>query len=386
MTYYFYIDANVFLSLYGSSDDRLLEPFRQLQLLNSSVLSVFVTDQLANEVNRNKLDRAKKPMEQFLAADPQEGKSPLLVMSKILTQAIQAQSGESDSLFAELSPSERRSDLLFRCACEAFRRISDSEDEMSLFLAPFFSSPRSPSEYQMKEAWRRKACGIPPGKSNDPIGDEISWVQLLHTLKDGDRLWLVSNDSDYSTRLDGRTKLEGKTKPDGRTKPKGKAKPEGETKPKGVAKLESKRYLNPVLASELKGRGFSNGDAFVFDHLSDAIKHFIEETRHRVDPETARKLDEAKIAEDEAISREAGMTFAGYRIIHPIGGPGGTWTKTTPLDPKDAAKCPQCGCDRIVATDSARVLGDPPGVVRNRLECTNPRCRVNFASYYMVKE
>jgi hypothetical protein len=79
------------------------------------------------------------------------------------------------------------------------QRVSRSKDDVSKVLADIFSKAVRPNDGEIERAWARKQRGNPPGKRDDPLGDELSWEQILSHCKDKPRLWIITNDSDYGT-------------------------------------------------------------------------------------------------------------------------------------------------------------------------------------------
>jgi hypothetical protein len=55
-------------------------------------------------------------------------------------------------------------------------KISQSNDEVSTVLTPLFVPHR---EEELQRAKQRKECGQPPGKKAGPIGDQLTWEQIL---------------------------------------------------------------------------------------------------------------------------------------------------------------------------------------------------------------
>jgi hypothetical protein len=84
--------------------------------------------------------------------------------------------------------------------------ITNSTDAVSKALEPIFQNAQTPSPEQLERARYRKEVGNPPGKQADPLGDQISWEQLLDTYK-GEELIIVTNDGDYFCSYDGRKHL-----------------------------------------------------------------------------------------------------------------------------------------------------------------------------------
>ncbi len=52
----------------------------------------------------------------------------------------------------------------------------------------------------MQRARDRKERGNPPGKLEDPLGDQITWEQLLTYCKGAKQLWIITEDQDYFIR------------------------------------------------------------------------------------------------------------------------------------------------------------------------------------------
>jgi hypothetical protein len=97
-----------------------------------------------------------------------------------------------------------------------------------------FSNALRHSEEQLRHARDRRERGNPPGKQNNPLGDQLSWEQWLDAVKNQRRVWVITRDSDYIERIGG-----------------------------------TETVLNPFLAAELKVRGVD--DIRAFDNLAKAI-------------------------------------------------------------------------------------------------------------------
>src|SRR5262249_26110803 len=91
-----------------------------------------------------------------------------------------------------------RTKILDERITEMLTRVSRGEDEISTMLQPIFAAAKRHEAKHLKRAEARKKLDNPPGKKSDPIGDQLSWVQFLDHLKNGDSAWIVSADSDYS--------------------------------------------------------------------------------------------------------------------------------------------------------------------------------------------
>src|SRR5258708_14785060 len=67
------------------------------------------------------------------------------------------------------------------------------------FSTRFFKNAQT--ETDLTRARLRKELGQPPGKKNDPLGDQISWEQLLNRASGVDSVWIVSRDGDYTVAV-----------------------------------------------------------------------------------------------------------------------------------------------------------------------------------------
>jgi hypothetical protein len=136
-----------------------------------------------------------------------------------------------------------------------------------LALAPIFGNAERHSDTQSQKAKARKERGDPPGKKTDPIGDELTWEQILCRFIGKTKLWIVTRDSDYGCMY-------------------------GE---KGA----EKGFLNRLLYDELQTIS-PGAEAFLFENVADAIEHFA--------CVTGVKADELPTLEQrEAIKREEEM-------------------------------------------------------------------------------
>jgi hypothetical protein len=75
--------------------------------------------------------------------------------------------------------------------------ISVSKDKISKELSILYSKSKKPTPVDIEKARFRKEIGNPPGKKEDPLGDQLSWEQLLNIIPKITTLWVVSTDRDY---------------------------------------------------------------------------------------------------------------------------------------------------------------------------------------------
>src|SRR5713226_9825700 len=176
------------------SGEKLLAPLQEQQD------HILVTAQVVDEVHRQKVkvtaisltDRVKK-LELNSIAVPDHLLSTVddrVVPMREQFQKIREKVKETKEEFKKLTH-----DLL--------EQVSQSKDEVSKVLAGVFSQAVAPNEGELQRARTRKERGNPPGKKSDPLGDQLSWEQILSRCQDKPRLWIITKDSDYATKHEG---------------------------------------------------------------------------------------------------------------------------------------------------------------------------------------
>ena len=186
-----FIDTQLYIDLYRTESGKDL-----LALLQEQKDYIFITEQIVNEVNRNKLQEAME----FFKRECQIGNAPgsklpnhLFDESGTIVQRIR----EKLKIASEKVKEATRE--LDKAIDETLRLISLSEDVVSKALAPLFAKAVAHKPEEFERARERKARGIPPGKKKDAIGDELNWEQFISFVKGSGkrRLWIISRDSDY---------------------------------------------------------------------------------------------------------------------------------------------------------------------------------------------
>jgi len=165
---------------------------RLLDSLEEQKTYVFVSEQIADEVLRNKLGCAQSFFSDKL---------------KVAIQIPDHLLGITDHETAELRKTiEEARNKLTNLVAEALARISRSEDER---LGALFDKAVSPSPDELQRARERKERGNPPRKPKDPLGDQITWEQLLSHCKESKStgLWIITRDSDYYINHDNKLLL-----------------------------------------------------------------------------------------------------------------------------------------------------------------------------------
>lgn len=245
-----FIDANVFLGCYARNHAN----YRQL--LNSLLAiadKIIITNIVRDEFNRN---RAHAYVTQNKVNPTKFGTPDLYHHHQV--------SGD-DECAAKIKAarkliSEKQNEIIdtMREVHEKnVESIVDGHDDVSQVMAKLFLQAVAPAGDQLERARIRRELGNPPGKFNDPLGDQLSWEQVLDAARDKSSIWIVSNDRDYHLQAEGRL------------------------------------FLNPFLRDELITLN-SKLEIHVFDNLASFLEAF---TKAGYVPESAAKtapIEEAK--------------------------------------------------------------------------------------------
>jgi hypothetical protein len=222
-----YLDANIYVDFYDllSSATKKLLP-----ALSALASHVFVTEQIVHEVNRNKLHKAKQACDQL--SERLKGNSNVLALLQSLIPTLPKQ-------YRQWGPPPKRAvEKIEELISEKLKNIAESTDEVSVALKPIFDIAVPPTAVELNAARLRKELGNPPGKRSDPLGDQLSWEQLLSNASNGDELWIVTRDTDY------------------------------------YVKALRQCLLHPLLLNDLVNRGLRRTKIHVFDSLAQALQDF----------------------------------------------------------------------------------------------------------------
>jgi predicted nucleic acid-binding protein len=231
-----FIDTNQYLDLYALTAKKK----KTLELLTAQQEYIFVTSQVVEEVQRNKVRIMATQVGELLETLPTWTKvAPLVNLSK-----------------EELKGLKLTKKAVVTAAALTLERISKSEDELSITLDKLFSKAHCHTPDELQRARDRKERGNPPGKGNK-IGDELSWEQLLSHYKGESKLWIITKDLDFCT------------------------------------KIGSQSILNAFLHQELLQRN-AQIKVFCFHSLAQGIEHFTDTTgknrEKRIPPEEVEEI------------------------------------------------------------------------------------------------
>jgi hypothetical protein len=228
-----FIDANKYLDLYRTDKGKKL-----LAPLEEQVDYIFVTQRVVDEVQRNKIQVAAD----YLAAKFKELK---LVTFNVPDHLTGAEAGQGEGILNEMGDVSKRlkrvNSEVDALAFGILEQVSQSKDEVSKALARIFEKAIPHVQEELQRARERREFGNPPGKANNPIGDQLTWEQILSHVRGKKRLWIISRDGDYGTFFGG------------------------------------KGFINRFLYDEL--RSVSPGaEAFLFADTVEGIQHFVTTT------------------------------------------------------------------------------------------------------------
>lgn len=193
---YLYIDANIYLKFYLGN-----KLFKMLETLVDNKTNVIVTKQITNEVFRNSVS----------------------VNINNLTTTTNALSWNKPSLPYKNASTE--TSTLINSVYEQFKNlrkqieedlekhltlVSTQKDDVTQKLKELFGGALEPTDAELENAEMLKKFGNPPGKKADPIGDELSWVQVLNKIQSKDKLVIVTNDRDYASVFNKKSYLNSK--------------------------------------------------------------------------------------------------------------------------------------------------------------------------------
>lgn len=253
-----FIDSNKYLDFYRRDLGK-----RQLESLVEQVDSIFITQQVLSEIQRNKLvvaaDFCKKKSESLKLKNCQLPECLFNTNIDILQQM-----PKSNKEIEQVN--DKVDDLMLK----TLKQISRSEDEVSKSLSPIFAKAVLHSAEELQRAKERRELGNPPGKSNNPLGDQLTWEQILTHFKGKKRLWIISSDNDYGTFYKKKNNNYG--------------------------------YLNCFLYDELCNVG-NAPEVYLFDELHKGLEHFIDTTAVKAEKRlTSEELEEISKEEEYLLS------------------------------------------------------------------------------------
>ena len=189
-----FIDTNIYLRFFDSNQKGFKKLLDELLKIKENI---FITNQIVNETQRNKLNVFEKSIVNY--------KKKTYYESVFLPEHFAMESNDIDILRwnKKRRENEENCKLLNKELKDIFeenlQNISTSSDYVSEKLKVLFKDRIFETQEEYTKARRRKEVGNPPGKHNDSLGDQISWEQFLNNIKAADEVWIITNDFDYFT-------------------------------------------------------------------------------------------------------------------------------------------------------------------------------------------
>ncbi|MEB3121009.1 MAG: PIN domain-containing protein [Snowella sp.] len=253
-----FIDANIYLSFFDNSKPELKKLLDSLVEIKNSL---FIGSQIVDEVNRNKLSVAQRSLCNHFKNLENLKKINLPEHLEWESTDLQNWNTQSKDIYDKQESLQKELKNLIQ---KTLGEIMCSKDKVSQTFHPLFEGALEASEIEIQAARYRREIGNPPGKLNDPLGDQISWEQFLNCSRSSEEIWIITKDSDYYTSFKGKT------------------------------------YLNSFLYNELLMINASSHSIFCFDSLAQGLKHFNENSSQKID-----KLptdEELKVITEEEVS------------------------------------------------------------------------------------
>ncbi len=252
-----FIDSNQYLDLYRTASGKKL-----LAALNEQSAHIFVTAQVVEEVRRRKVVVAAS----FLEDQFKEMRLPNFAVPDHLFGTAGGRVGPMRETLREIHDKINKSNNeLMKLSHDLLEEISRSEDEVSKELAGIFGNAVPHTEVELLRAKARMERGNPPGKRSDPLGDQLTWEQILSRCSTTRRLWIITRDGDYATEYRGKV------------------------------------FLNAALRNDLSKLLSPAPKVFCFNNIPDGIKHFADTTQVRAKELPAPEVTEQIKKEQESL-------------------------------------------------------------------------------------
>lgn len=253
-----FIDANIYLKFFDSNKPELKKLLNALVEIKDSL---FLSSQIVDEVNRNKLDVAQRSLNNHFSNLANIKPVNLPEHLEAVSVNLQIWNNQSKEMYQQRKELQKTLEELIHTTLE---EIMLSTDKVSQTFRILFEGAAKASENEIQAARYRREVGNPPGKSNDPLGDQISWEQFKNCSSCSENLWIITNDSDYYTAF------------------------------------KNKTYLNAFLYNELLVTNTAKPSIFCFETLAEGLKHFNEQSSKKID--TLPTKEELEIIAEEELS------------------------------------------------------------------------------------
>jgi hypothetical protein len=223
--------------------------------------SLFISSQIVDEVNRNKLEVAQRSL--FGHFNGLSNIKPINLPEHLELESISLQDWNVKIKETHQNQKDLQKELEV-IIHKTLEEIMNSTDKVSQTFQLIFKGALKATKSEIQAARYRRERGNPPGKPNDPLGDQISWEQFINYNSSSENTWIITKDSDYYTTF------------------------------------KNRRYLNSYLYNDLVNTNNGKPSVFCFESLTEGLKHFNENSSEKIDKLPTE--DELKIINEEELS------------------------------------------------------------------------------------
>ncbi|MCW5590296.1 MAG: DUF4935 domain-containing protein [Legionellales bacterium] len=190
-----FVDTNTYLSFYHMSNDDLNELDKLTALLDSEV-SLWITEQVKDEFNRNRDSKIQQALSVVKEKSPKKSGLPQIC--------------KSYNEYHELKDAEKEYIKTFNALMEKIESaITDESLRADEIIDVIFKKAKTigTTDNVIQLAKIRAVKGNPPGntenkrKKYESMGDAINWESLLIEIPDNEDLYFITGDSDYYSSL-----------------------------------------------------------------------------------------------------------------------------------------------------------------------------------------
>lgn len=179
-----FIDANIFLSFYHFTNEDLNQLEKVFVSQEKGELSIYLSDYLMDEFERNRENRIAAALKQFLDFKPSIS-MPYFMKDFEEYTGIQ---GEIKSIQEKLSSIHTKTlDAVSKRELAADKLMKDIVEKATI---------RNYNIELYNQALMRSRLNRPPGKK-DSLGDSLNWLHLREAVPDGEDIHIVSADGDF---------------------------------------------------------------------------------------------------------------------------------------------------------------------------------------------
>lgn len=179
-----FIDSNIWLSLYHFTNDDLAQ-FEKLKALIGNDIRLFITQQVYNEVKRNRESKLKEAFKRFEIKPIQYP-----VFCKEYEEYKQF-NADYNNLLQRYNTWKQKINLDMQNQCLPADKTIDTFFQVSGLY---------PCDSVIASAYTRYKIGNPPGKDNK-YGDAINWECLIYYVPNNEDLYFISSDKDYRSEI-----------------------------------------------------------------------------------------------------------------------------------------------------------------------------------------